>query len=65
VKSPGGIEVTTRSNLRAGRTWPLDRNLKELPDAFVKELTSITGYSLALIKYVLIYGEWPLQKSKL
>jgi hypothetical protein len=50
---------------KGARTWPLDSNLKDIPDDFLKELEPITGLEIAIIKYVLLFGEWPPWKSRL
>jgi hypothetical protein len=47
-----------------GRTWPLDSNLAEIPDNFLTELTDITGYKLAVVKYALVEGELPPRKKR-
>jgi len=64
VENPSGSSHY-QVRFEGGRTWPLDRNYRVLPDAFVKQLAPITGYPFECIKYVLINGEWPPQKSRL
>ena len=50
---------------KGGRTWPLDVNFPEVPEQYLKQLESITGFELAVIKYVLVYGKWPKRKSRI
>lgn len=42
-----------------GRSWPLDRNFDRLPNHHLNQLTTITGYPLAVIKTALINGKLP------
>jgi hypothetical protein len=47
------------------RSWTLDRNVQRIPHHFLKELESITGQPVQVIKYVLLFGEWPKRKSRI
>jgi len=58
----GGSHYQVR--FRGGRTWPLDRNINRIPRAFLKELEPITGHRVEVIKYVLIFGEWPKRTAR-
>lgn len=64
VKPPSGsshYEV----KFKDGRTWPLDRNYREIPEPFLKELVSITGFPLLVVKYALLFGELPPRKPRI
>jgi hypothetical protein len=41
------------------RPWVLDRNLDPVPEAYLRELVSITGYDLPTVKYALLTGQLP------
>lgn len=45
------------------RSWVLDPNVDPIPDDFLNELVSITGYPLKVIKYCLITGTLPRKVS--
>ena len=47
------------------RPWPLDSNDDPVPDAYLKELIPITGYSLLVIKYVMQNGHFPDSRHRL
>lgn len=47
---------------RKARSWPLDKNKDPIPDRFIKELVSITGYPLPVIKTALYTGTLPRKK---
>jgi hypothetical protein len=47
------------------RTWPLDFNYPDVPEAYLKELIPITGFELRVIKYVLLNGKWPKRRKRL
>ncbi len=72
IKLLGGAVETPRSGsshypvrFKGARTWPLDKNLAVIPDDFLRELVPITGYSLGVIKFVLLFGEWPDRASRI
>jgi hypothetical protein len=49
----------------APRPWVLDPNNDPLPERFLKQLVPITGHSLDVIKYVLLYGKFPQLRPKM
>jgi hypothetical protein len=46
-------------------SWPLDSNLKEIPDRFVKELAPITNLPWQVVKQTLLDGRLPPYRLKL
>ena len=64
VRSPSGSSHY-QVRFKCGRTWPLDRNLDRIPHRFLKELEPITGQGIDVIKYVLLFGEWPRRSPRI
>jgi hypothetical protein len=58
VDSPGGSSHY-QVKFRGERTWPLDANYKDVPEAHLKELVPMVKLDLRVIKYILIVGSWP------
>jgi hypothetical protein len=48
-----------RVEFSGARSWPLDRNTDPIPERFLRQLVSITGFPLEVIKQTLITGERP------
>ncbi|MBE2184482.1 MAG: hypothetical protein IAE89_13720 [Anaerolineae bacterium] len=64
VEEPsGGSHYKVR--FKGRRPWVLDPNNDPIPKAYLEELKTITGYSLGVIKMILIHGEIPKRRSKL
>jgi len=47
------------------RTWTLDRNTDPIPERFLRQLESITGEKVEVVKYVLLNGTWPQRIPRL
>jgi len=47
------------------RSWPLDINTDPIPDRFLNELETITGYTRDVIKSALISGRMPAKRLKM
>lgn len=50
---------------KGGRSWPLDANIDPVPEQFLRELTSITGYTLPVLKHALLSGALPSKALRL
>ena len=64
VEKPNGGSHYKVSFSKA-RSWTLDPNTDPLPDRFMKELISITGYPFNAIKFALATGALPLKSFRL
>lgn len=50
---------------KKGRAWPVDPNVDPIPDSFLSQLVTITGYPLPIIRTALITGELPTKILRL
>lgn len=57
IRPPGGSHY--KLTFKGGRSWELDSNIDPVAEEHLSELTSITGYTLSVIKYALLNGELP------
>lgn len=59
---PSGSHYKVR--FKGSRPWILDPNNDPIPNTFLDELKTITGYPLGVIKMALIHGKIPERRSK-
>lgn len=57
--SGGGSHYKVKFRGGRGRTWVVDKNYKEVPEQYLRELIEITGYPVLAIKAALIAGKLP------
>jgi hypothetical protein len=57
IRPPRGSHYKLK--FKGGRSWELDSNIDPVAEEHLRELTSITGYTLSVIKYALLNGELP------
>jgi hypothetical protein len=59
----GGSHYTMK--FKKGRSWAVDSNVNPIPDRFLSELVTITGYPLPVIRTALITGDLPRRVLRL
>jgi len=64
IEPPSGSSHYTMK-FKKGRSWPVDINIDPIPDDFLTELVTITGYPLPVLRAALITGDVPTKILRL